>query len=284
MPFGDADDSVNTLAAAMQGDGRIVLVATANKVDANGVVFPRMKIARLTAEGHPDQRFAPGGIAERWVERGSEAWSVAIRPDGRIVVGGMVWTGVEAGSPVQKAAVFQLAGGDSATVDSVRHRTAVEYFNAGYGHYFVSTDPDEIMSLDAARPSDWVRTGRTFEVWAEPAAGLLPVCRFWSGQTFAPKSSHFFTPYASECASLRSSSAWQFEREAFFLRLPSGASDGGTCADGSRPLYRAYNNGVSGAPNHRYTIDEAVLDAMIAQGWSFEGEVQTRVFACVPAQ
>jgi hypothetical protein len=51
-----------------------------------------------------------------------------------------------------------------------------------------------------------------------------------------------------------------------------------------QPLYRAYNNGMSGAPNHRYTTDPAVLDAMIAQGWIMEGEAATRVFACVPAQ
>ena len=38
-----------------------------------------------------------------------------------------------------------------------------------------------------------------------------------------------------------------------------------------------------GAPNHRYTISSSVLDQMIADGWIFEGEANTRVFACVPA-
>ena len=41
---------------------------------------------------------------------------------------------------------------------------------------------------------------------------------------------------------------------------------------------------MSGAPNHRYMIDPRVLDAMIAQGWTMEGEAATRVFACVPMQ
>jgi hypothetical protein len=41
---------------------------------------------------------------------------------------------------------------------------------------------------------------------------------------------------------------------------------------------------MSGAPNHRYMTDPALLDAMVAQGWIMEGEAATRVFACVPAQ
>ena len=49
-------------------------------------------------------------------------------------------------------------------------------------------------------------------------------------------------------------------------------------------LYRAYNNFMGGAPNHRYMTDPAALDAMIAQGWIMEGEAATRVFACVPQQ
>ena len=51
-----------------------------------------------------------------------------------------------------------------------------------------------------------------------------------------------------------------------------------------QPLYRAYNNGLSGAPNHRYMTDPALLDQMIALGWTMEGEAGTRIFACVPAQ
>jgi len=34
--------------------------------------------------------------------------------------------------------------------------------------------------------------------------------------------------------------------------------------------------------NHRYTTDVAFLNELIAQGWTFEGEAQTKVFACVP--
>jgi hypothetical protein len=68
------------------------------------------------------------------------------------------------------------------------------------------------------------------------------------------------------------------------MRLPAGIFGARTCSLDMQPLYRAYNNGIGSAPNHRYTTDPAVLDAMIAQGWTMEGEAATRVFACVPLQ
>jgi hypothetical protein len=58
-------------------------------------------------------------------------------------------------------------------------------------------------------------------------------------------------------------------------------ADGG-CATGTVPLYRLYNNGMGGAPNHRYTTSVAVFNEMIAAGWLPEGHGITKVFACVP--
>ena len=52
---------------------------------------------------------------------------------------------------------------------------------------------------------------------------------------------------------------------------------------GTVPLYRLYNNGQGGAPNHRYTIDPAIRTQMIGQGWIPEGNGPDGVFACVPA-
>jgi len=166
-------------------------------------------------------------------------------------------------------------------------RLAVEYFHADYGHYFITTDEPEIASLDANGERSWVRTGRSFTVFDQsllPLLPLVPVCRFWSNQSFAPKSSHFYTPYPDECAKVKQDPMWLFERNAFYARMPEGAAGARTCPSGTQPLYRAYNSGGGGAPNHRLTTDPAVLDAMIAQGWIMEGEAATRVFACVPAQ
>ena len=50
--------------------------------------------------------------------------------------------------------------------------------------------------------------------------------------------------------------AWQFEGDVFYTYLPDATS--GACPAGNIPVYRVYNNGQGGAPNHRFTTDEAV--------------------------
>ncbi|HEY3564654.1 MAG TPA: hypothetical protein VGL96_06590, partial [Casimicrobiaceae bacterium] len=56
----------------------------------------------------------------------------------------------------------------------------------------------------------------------------------------------------------------------------------GACASGSMPVYRLYNDGRGGAPNHRYTTDEVVRSQMIAQGWVPEGIGPDAVQMCAP--
>jgi len=156
---------------------------------------------------------------------------------------------------------------------------AVEYFYAAWNVYFVTASTEEIAALDGgAFGGAWKPTGQIFKVWTGPANGALPTCRFFSA-TFAPKSSHVYTPYADECDSLKAGTEWQYEGIAFYLRLPDAD---GSCAGGTVPLYRAYNNGMGGAPNHRYTTSLAILNQMLAAGWLFEGNGTTRAFACVP--
>jgi hypothetical protein len=163
-------------------------------------------------------------------------------------------------------------------------RELAEFHHPAFGHYFLSADPDEIWFLREGGLPPWRPTGRWFWGWEPGAPGTDPVCRFWSGQTFAPRSSHFYTPYPDECAGLRQGRDWLFEGGTFGWKLPEGLLGSRNCRAGMQPLFRAYNNGMSAAPNHRYTIDPAVLDAMIAQGWIMEGEAATSVFACVPVQ
>jgi len=162
--------------------------------------------------------------------------------------------------------------------------SAVEYHHSAFDHYFVTSLPNEIAALDTGTFSGWSRTGRSFLTYLLDTPGTANVCRFWSAQTFAPKSSHFYTPYADECAKVKQDPVWQFEGHAFALRLPEVGLGYVTCPSDTRPLYRAYNRGMSGAPNHRYTTDPAVLGEMVAQGWQVEGDLWTRIFACVPAQ
>jgi len=156
---------------------------------------------------------------------------------------------------------------------------AVEYYYAGFDHYFHSADFNEINKLDdGIFGENWHRTYQFFRVWTAPGPGRVPVCRFFS-VGFGAKSSHFYTPISSECTSLQAGAVWMFEGDVYFLQL---ADTTGTCPAGTVALYRMYNNGMGGAPNHRYTISRAIRAAMVQLGWVAEGDGPDTVFACVP--
>jgi len=157
---------------------------------------------------------------------------------------------------------------------------AVEFYHAGFGHFFVTAFPEEAAALDANPASGWTRTGATFLVDTDDAQGAAPVCRFFSA-AFAPRSSHFYTPYAQECASVKGDVTWTYEAIAFHLRLPDA---NGACPAGTEVLYRLYNDGRTGAPNHRYTTNAQVFAAFRAKGWIAEGHGVTGAFACTPAR
>jgi len=145
--------------------------------------------------------------------------------------------------------------------------TAVEYYHAAFDHYFITSIADEIVKLDNGTFVGWQRTGKQFNVYKTVASGLNAVCRFFS-TAFGPKSSHFYTPDAPECTVVKANVDWQFEAEVFFARSP-GVD--GSCPGGTHPVYRLYNDGQSGAPNHRYTPDLSVRAEMLLKGWVAEG-------------
>ncbi len=155
---------------------------------------------------------------------------------------------------------------------------AIEYYHAGFDHYFITSIADEITKLDNGTFVGWTRTGRQFNVNQAIAQGLQAVCRFFS-TAFGPKSSHFYTPDAPECGIVKANPSWQFEAEVFFTTSP--ALDG-SCPSTTNPVYRVYNNGLGGAPNHRYTTDLAVRAQMLALGWIAEGYGQIGVIMCAP--
>jgi len=156
--------------------------------------------------------------------------------------------------------------------------TAIEYHHEVFDHYFVTANPNEIASLDERAIPGWVRTGQSFRVFGMDP-GAVSVCRFWSHQTFAPKSSHFYTPLDWECAIVKRNPDWLYEGTVFSMKLPDMA---GNCVSGTIALYRVYNDGKSGAPNHRYTTSVDIRRQMIAQGWIPEGP-GPGVIGCVPA-
>jgi hypothetical protein len=173
----------------------------------------------------------------------------------------------------------------NSTLGPVSSQTAVavEYYYDVWNFYFETSFPDEIAALDGgAFGGAWKRTGQTFKVWPQAMGSASATCRFFS-TAFAPRSSHFYTPFPTECALVQTDpalhAAWEFEAIAFYIQL---ADANGLCPAGTIPLYRLYNNGMGGAPNHRYTTSVTVFNQMAAVGWLFEGDGNTKVFACVP--
>lgn len=156
----------------------------------------------------------------------------------------------------------------------------VEYYHAGFGHYFMSANPVEIAALDAgAFDGAWQRTGQSFMTHANPAVGTVPVCRFFS-TSFAPRSSHFYTADAAECERVKHNPDWQFENVAFHVPLPDAT---GGCPPWTNPVYRMYNGGQTGAPNHRFTADVATrLDFVANRGYVPEGSGALGVSMCAP--
>lgn len=145
--------------------------------------------------------------------------------------------------------------------------TAVEYFHHDFGHYFVTASAEEIGKLDSGVFAGWARTGESFRVYATPAKGAAPVCRFFT-TAFPPSSSHFYAPLGLGCEATKANRDWTFEGLVFANPLPDTQ---GACPADTAPVYRLYNNGQGGAPNHRLTTSAATRTQMLAQGFVAEG-------------
>jgi len=163
--------------------------------------------------------------------------------------------------------------GTGTTASSNPTVTVVEYHNSDFDHYFITPVVAEIALLDAhAAPFQaWSRTGRSFNSYvnATAPANSVAICRFFNA-TFAPKSSHFYAPHGLGCeATISLFPDWRLEDDKLFnTMLPDAA---GACPGGTLPVYRLYNNGMGGAPNHRFVTSLADRQTMINQGFVPEG-------------
>ena len=154
----------------------------------------------------------------------------------------------------------------------------VEFYHAGFDHYFISDDPLEIAGLDqrrfhgmgAHRPRVSHLHGR--------GGGALPICRFY---LTPPRDSHFFSADAAECARVQAGdpTAQLESTAALFLATPDPVT--GACADPqTQPVYRVWNRRPD--TNHRYTTSAAVRDQMVAAGGIAEGYGPDAVAMCAP--
>ncbi|MCC6194112.1 MAG: hypothetical protein IT518_06540 [Burkholderiales bacterium] len=155
---------------------------------------------------------------------------------------------------------------------------AVEYYHAGFDHYFVSSLAADIAALDSGALKGWARTGRGFKAWDAPAPGASPVCRFYIPP--AAGDSHFYSASPAECAEVAAKfPSFSYESPAvMYVGLPDGAT--GACAGGWTPVYRLWNQRADS--NHRYTTDRGVRDAMLAKGYVGEGYGPDGVAMCAP--
>ncbi|MBK7334122.1 MAG: hypothetical protein IPI87_18110 [Betaproteobacteria bacterium] len=149
---------------------------------------------------------------------------------------------------------------------------AVEFYNAGFDHYFLTADPAEIAALDGGTFAGWTRTGQGFTAYAAGSYNggtVRPVCRFY-GLPSAGLDSHFYSASPAECFEVdqRFGAEWRIESDNVFqVDLPDTVT--GVCAGGTIPVYRMFN----GRPdvNHRYTTSAAIRATMEAAGWIREG-------------
>jgi lysyl endopeptidase len=145
---------------------------------------------------------------------------------------------------------------------------ATEFYNRTLDHYFLSTNPAEIASLDSGATVGWERTGLRFLVFNAPVAGANPVCRFYRAPAYGD--SHFYSASPAECAKTAAAHPvdWIYESpNVFHAALPDEAT--GTCPAATTPVYRFFNVNTT---NHRYTAELTIRDTLATSpGWVAEG-------------
>ncbi|NDP42706.1 MAG: peptidoglycan DD-metalloendopeptidase family protein [Aromatoleum sp.] len=146
----------------------------------------------------------------------------------------------------------------------------IEYYAPSLNHFFITAFPEEAAALDAGKPvAGWQRTGLGFPAFGAKGTGLATVCRFF-GTPGLGVNSHFYTAFDSECAIVKQNPGWTYEGNSFYIAQPVGAVQ---CPHATRPVFRLYNNGHAGSPNHRYTTSWPVVDEMQFADWVLEGAV-----------
>ena len=155
-----------------------------------------------------------------------------------------------------------------------------EYFHAGLGHYYLSSNSGESSWLDrGGGGGGWTRTGLSFRAWATGGNPIArEVCRYYGSPTLGPNS-HFFSISANECEGLHqlqratpaSVPRWNHEGIAFFAETVDPLT--GQCRSGRSAVYRAYNNGSTRGidSNHRFVPRVDELSGLVSEGWSREG-------------
>ena len=238
--------------------GKSVLVATQGFADL-GLITPDYIIpANFLSIGGGSLNY--GGV--------SQMTFGAMPTDGRMLLAG--------GTAVPNQAV-NFAGQTASVGAAPASATAVEFYNAGLDHYFLSHIAKEISDLDTGVHPGWARTGQSLRVFTASSAQTSPVCRFYIPP--GKGDSHFYGRGTQECTETgtKNPTFVNEDPQFFFVILPVA----GVCPAGTINVYRVFDNRIDA--NHRYMIDPAIRDAMESQKhWIVEGDGPDRVVMCVP--
>ena len=157
----------------------------------------------------------------------------------------------------------------------------IEFYHAGFNHYFMTADTVEINALDTHYFTGWERTGYQFFAYPTGASAggtINPVCRYY-GLPSAGLDSHFYSASALECFQVNQfyGAEWQIESDNVFqINLPNTTT--GACPSGTIPIYRVFNNRHDA--NHRYMTSTVVRAQMEAAGWIREGYGPNATIMC----
>ena len=167
-----------------------------------------------------------------------------------------------------------IYAGSSAPAATIQ---AVEFYNAGLDHYFISWVANEIAILDAGVKSHgWARTGEHFTTYPAAQPGASPLCRYYIPPDKG--NSHFYGRGTTECTRTgQNNPTFVLEDPAFmYMILPTA----GACPAATTPVYRVFSNRADA--NHRYMTDRALRDEMVSEGWLAEGDGPDLVVMCAP--
>jgi len=264
----------------VQDDGKFLLVGaqqvTVSLPPGYTATTYRPVLVRYNPDGSLDSTFGQDGVAPVNLVTFTDGYTPAqamslLAPSGGKAL--LALTGTISGYGNEGLLVYRFLTEATPGIQPV-----TEYYHAGLGHYFMTAISAEITALDNGAFGGWSRTGETFNAYANAPPDSASVCRFFS-TAFTPKSSHFYTPDAPECAFVKQSPSWLFEGDVFNIPVPNQQ---GNCAAATQPVYRLYNNGQGGAPNHRYTTSLDIRSQMVAEGWIPEGYGPIGVIMCAP--
>ena len=263
-PIGSGDDYAYGI--ALQPDGKIVVAGYCS----NGANLD-FCLARYLANGTLDTSFGSTGKVITPIAGGNDvANSVALQPDGKIVVAGYCSNGTN-----NDFCLARFEGGPNTP------KTLTEYIYNPLNYYFLTSRDADKAALDAL--PGWARTGQSFSTRSFADPGALGISRYYFDQIARnqTRGSHFYTLVNSEKIALSgiNPSNLSLPRLPFnegidsyaFAPLIEGV--GGSCAAGQTPVYRLFRGQARfpDDPNHRFTTSLALYNQFVATGWDGEG-------------